>query len=67
MQVSISNSRCDRSPACVAARVCPRDAIVPVRGGAYPGAEGYSVVKERCAGCAVCVMACPFGAVTLEG
>jgi Fe-S-cluster-containing hydrogenase component 2 len=60
----IVNDRCDRSPACMAARVCPRDAIVPLSGGSYPGMNGYRIDASRCAGCGICARACPYGAVT---
>lgn len=61
--VHIDNHLCDRSPGCPARRVCPSGAIVPVAGGRYPGANGYSVDEEKCAGCGVCVMYCAGGAV----
>lgn len=61
--VKIDIASCDRSPGCPARRVCPKDAIVPVEGGAYPGANGYTVLEDRCAGCGVCVRACFGGAV----
>ena len=64
--VTIDNAKCDRSPGCMARKSCPRGAILPVPGGAYPGANGYTVDEERCHGCAVCVRACPFGAVHLR-
>ncbi|GAB4281502.1 MAG: hypothetical protein Kow0056_16940 [Coriobacteriia bacterium] len=63
---NIDTDLCDRSPGCPARRVCPRGAIVPVPGGAYPGAEGYMVQQDRCTGCGVCVRVCPTGAVTLK-
>lgn len=66
-RVTIDRARCDRSPACPALRACPRDAIVPVPGGPYPGANGYSVIDDLCAGCAVCAARCPGGAVIVEG
>ncbi|HSK48139.1 MAG TPA: 4Fe-4S binding protein [Coriobacteriia bacterium] len=63
--VRIDIPTCDRSPGCPAKRVCPRGAIVPVSGGRYPGANGYTVIEEKCSGCGVCVRACPMGAVRL--
>ena len=63
--VSIDNTSCDRSPGCPARRVCPTGAIVPLEGGAYPGANGYGVVEERCEGCGVCAAYCAGGAVHL--
>jgi Fe-S-cluster-containing hydrogenase component 2 len=61
--VSIDAARCDRSPGCPARRACPRGAIVPVAGGTYPGALGYTVDEKRCTGCAICARYCPGGAV----
>lgn len=63
--VRIDATACDRSPACPARRVCPKGAIVPVSGGPYPGSQGYSIDTDKCSGCAVCVRACPGGAVQL--
>jgi Fe-S-cluster-containing hydrogenase component 2 len=63
--VRIENDSCDRAPGCPARRVCPRGAIVPIEGGAYPGANGYHVLEERCTGCGVCARVCAGGAVTL--
>lgn len=66
MTATVDTARCDRSPACVAARFCPRDAIIPLPGGNYPGANGYKVDTDRCTGCGICLRACPFGAVELS-
>jgi Fe-S-cluster-containing hydrogenase component 2 len=60
--VRIDNNQCDRSPGCPSRRVCPRGAIVPIEGGRYPGANGYTVVEERCSGCGVCMRVCAGGA-----
>ncbi len=65
-RAAIDTARCDRSPSCVAAHFCPRGAIVPVPGGMYPGANGYTVDEAACTGCGVCLRACPFGAVGLD-
>ncbi|MHB1342501.1 MAG: ATP-binding protein [Coriobacteriia bacterium] len=65
MTYAIDAASCDRSPGCPARRVCPKGAIVPIPGGMYPGANGYSVIEELCAGCGVCARVCPGGAVTL--
>lgn len=62
-KVTIDNDKCIRSRVCSARRVCPHGAILPLPGGAYPGAEGYTVDSKRCRGCAVCVRACSAGAV----
>lgn len=62
----IDNARCDRSPGCPARRVCPRGAIVPVPGGRYPGANGYTVIEERCTGCGACVRVCGGGAIEMS-
>jgi Fe-S-cluster-containing hydrogenase component 2 len=64
--VRIDNTACDRSPGCPARMVCPRGAIVPVEGGHYPGANGYTVLAEKCSGCGVCARACAGGAVCLS-
>jgi len=62
--ISIDNHRCDRSPGCPSARVCPRGAIQPVPGGVYPGANGYTVKEELCTGCGICARVCAGGAVS---
>lgn len=64
--VRIDNAACDRSPGCPARRVCPRGAIVPVAGGSYPGANGYTVLEDKCSGCGVCARVCAGGAVHLS-
>lgn len=61
--VTIDNLSCDRSPGCPSRRVCPTGAIVPIDGGAYPGANGYAIKEELCRGCGVCVRVCAGGAV----
>lgn len=65
MSATIDIPTCDRSPGCPARRICPRGAIVPEAGGAYPGANGYRVLTDRCTGCGVCVRACPGRAVSM--
>ncbi|MRS12898.1 MAG: 4Fe-4S ferredoxin [Actinobacteria bacterium] len=60
---TIDESVCDRSPRCPARRVCPRGAIVPIGGGTRSGAKGYEIDRQRCTGCAVCMLHCPGGAV----
>lgn len=62
--VAINTEECDRSPGCPARLICPRGAIEPVQGGSYPGANGYSVRDDRCAGCGICVRACPARAIS---
>ncbi|MHB1136045.1 MAG: ATP-binding protein [Coriobacteriia bacterium] len=62
-RVSIDAVSCDRSPGCPARRACPRGAIIPIAGGSYPGALGYTIDEERCTGCAICARYCPGGAV----
>jgi MinD superfamily P-loop ATPase len=63
---AIETATCDRAPGCPVARVCPRHAVVPVPGGAYPGANGWRVDEELCTGCGVCVRACPTRSVSLR-
>lgn len=60
----IDTTSCDRSPGCPALRVCPKGAIIPVEGGWYPGANGYTVIEDLCAGCGVCVRVCPGRAIS---
>jgi Fe-S-cluster-containing hydrogenase component 2 len=64
--VEIDIRSCDRSPACPARRVCPEGAIAPEAGGSYPGANGYVVDEDKCAGCGVCAGVCPRGAVRMS-
>ena len=61
--ITIDNTLCDRSPGCPSARVCPTGANVPVEGGPYPGANGYTVIEDLCRNCAVCARVCAGGAV----
>lgn len=57
----IDPHRCDRSPACPAARVCPVGAITP------PGPGRSSVVDPaKCIGCGKCLRFCPGRAITLN-
>lgn len=49
--------RCDGSPWCPAARVCPRGALRRREDGRW------EIDAARCTGCGVCVRACPAGAV----
>jgi Fe-S-cluster-containing hydrogenase component 2 len=63
--VRIVTSMCDRSPGCPSRRVCPKGAIVPVPGGKYPGANGYTVLEEKCTSCGVCMRVCAGGAVQM--
>ncbi|MGL4860054.1 MAG: formate-dependent uric acid utilization protein AegA [Enterobacteriaceae bacterium] len=46
---------CDDAP-CVT--VCPTDAI-------ERRADSIQIVKEKCIGCKTCILACPFGAITM--
>jgi Fe-S-cluster-containing hydrogenase component 2 len=64
--VSIDIPSCDRSPGCPARRSCRLGAIVPIPGGSYPGANGYTIDEEKCAGCGTCAMYCPGGAVRVD-
>lgn len=63
--VRIETSLCDRSPGCPSRRVCPNGAIIPVAGGSYAGANGYTVMEDKCTGCGVCMRVCPGGAVQI--
>jgi len=63
--IHINEAACDRSPGCPARQVCPRNAIKPIPGGHYPGANGYMVDESLCTGCAVCARFCPTGAVSM--
>jgi MinD superfamily P-loop ATPase len=60
----IDARNCDRSGGCPARRMCPRGAIVAREGGAYPGANGYSVIESLCSGCGVCTRVCPTHAIS---
>ena len=54
---SIDGETCDSCAACASPR-CPMDAIRPDPGH-------YTVVSDRCIGCGVCAVACPYGAIRL--
>jgi Fe-S-cluster-containing hydrogenase component 2 len=62
----IDNRSCDRSPGCPARRACPSGAIVPLEGGRYPGANGYTVEEDKCTGCGICAQYCAGGAVRIR-
>jgi len=61
--VVIDNKACDRSPGCPARRACPSGAIVPLNGGAYPGANGYTIIEDKCTGCGACIRVCAGSAI----
>ena len=65
-KITINDSACDRSPYCPAARVCPKGALVPIPGGAYLGANGYTIDAERCSWCGACLRACGMGAIEIS-
>lgn len=55
IKMPVQCRQCDEAPC---ARVCPTQALVQ-------GADGNIVMRtEYCAGCGLCVMVCPYGAVT---
>jgi len=66
MSFSVDTAACDRSPGCPARRACPKGAITALPGGAYPGANGYTVNEALCAGCGICVRVCPGHAVSAK-
>lgn len=47
--------QCDNAPC---ASVCPTDAIIRNK-------NSIQIIQERCIGCKTCVVACPFGAMTV--
>lgn len=54
-QSAVLCRHCEDAP-CV--RVCPTDALVR-------GESGVQLIEEHCIGCKTCVIACPFGAITV--
>ena len=64
--VEIDNAKCDRSRGCPSRRACPQGAIVPLEGGAYPGANGYRVIEDKCTGCGACVRVCAGSAISFR-
>lgn len=55
VSVPVICRQCEDAPC---AGVCPHDAIVG-------GKHGLEVIQSRCIGCKSCVVACPFGAITV--
>lgn len=53
--VPVMCRQCDNAPC---ANACPTDAIIRK-------ANSIQVIQERCIGCKTCVIACPFGAMTV--
>ncbi|WP_226052017.1 formate-dependent uric acid utilization protein AegA [Dickeya chrysanthemi] len=53
---AVTCRHCEDSPC---AKVCPTQALVRKQ-------DGIQLVAEKCIGCKTCVLACPFGAITVE-
>lgn len=53
--VPVMCRQCDNAPC---ANACPTDAIIRKN-------NSIQVIQERCIGCKTCVMACPFGAMSV--
>ncbi|MCL6472379.1 MAG: 4Fe-4S binding protein [Firmicutes bacterium] len=72
-KAEIDQSRCDRSPACPASRICPTKAITsemqtdPL--AAFFGfgpRPSYTVNEDLCLGCGICTTRCPVGAINMR-
>jgi len=65
MKVAVLNSnRCDRSPFCPVKRVCPVNAVT--QEASIFGSKAPVIDKEKCIGCAKCVVVCPMQAVEMQ-
>ena len=56
--VQIDAQRCDHSPACPVARMCPHDAVVDA-------GNHYAIDDDQCGGCGICEQYCPLRAVKI--
>lgn len=57
-------SKCDRSPLCPVAKVCPTGAVTKVKQGFLKIQVSYDAAK--CIGCGKCVKYCPHGAFAMK-
>lgn len=62
MKVSINQDKCDRSPACMVRRFCPKGAVKQEKGSFLKGGK-VTVDEALCAGCTICMRYCPHHAV----
>jgi len=60
----IDQSICDKSPVCIAQRVCPVGAITLITEGA--SVSKIDINKDKCIGCAKCVRYCPHNAINMN-
>jgi NAD-dependent dihydropyrimidine dehydrogenase PreA subunit len=65
VKAAIDRDRCDRRTTCGVIRVCPKGAVKAIPGGVR-GKMSYVVDETMCAGCGICVRACPMGAVRMD-
>ncbi|MBN1139706.1 MAG: 4Fe-4S binding protein [Anaerolineae bacterium] len=59
---SVQDDLCRACPKCVAQKACRTKAIIRID----PGEPAF-IDPSRCYGCRACILACPFGAITING
>lgn len=66
----IDLEKCDGSPFCPVARVCPVQAVLPFKtttGTRFPASLKYRINQDVCQSCGKCLNACPRRAVYQDG
>ena len=63
-KAKFNESKCDRSPFCPVARVCPTEAVTIKKEGFFKNRIVYDAAK--CVGCGKCEKVCPHAAFAVK-